>query len=50
MCNNFEMPVIEENSIVFNVPFRLFSLRNCGIKEVKSGAFQGIRSEPYNFN
>ena len=41
ICNNFEMPILEENSIVFNVPFYLFSLKNCGIKEIKPGAIQG---------
>ena len=41
ICDNFKLPIIEESSIVFNVPFRLFSLKNCGVKEIKPGAFQG---------
>ena len=50
ICNNFEMPIIEENSIVFNVPFRFFSLKNCGIKIIKPGAFQGIGLYTILFN
>ena len=42
LCDNFELPIIGENSIVFNVPIRLFSLENCGVKEIKPNAFQGI--------
>ena len=44
ICDNFEMPIIEENSIVFNASIRLFSLENCGIKEIKPGAIQGTLS------
>ena len=43
ICNNFEMPIIEENSIGFNVPFRLFALKHCGIKDIRPGAIQGRR-------
>ena len=45
ICNNFDMPILEENAIVFNVPIRLLKMENCGIKEIKQGAIQGIQFE-----
>ena len=42
ICDNFEIQVMEENSIVFNAPIRRFALQNCGVREIKPDAFQGI--------